>query len=172
MRDDLELAELRRRTLTRAIAAVFAASGMSPSSGNNDQTNKGLNKMSIDPFREMAAALHSRQGFDGTMTRFSKEGHWYAGKDKESLDSCQMLALVNDMMRGLVLWQDKRPADYHVGLVRDRYMPPRREQLGHTDKSRWRRPNEESWSRKFGQRDRWSFRLMAGTLCPSNQERL
>jgi hypothetical protein len=30
----------------------------------------------------------------------------------------------------------------------------------------------ESWSRKFGQRDRWSFRLMAGTLCPSNQERL
>ncbi len=30
----------------------------------------------------------------------------------------------------------------------------------------------ESWSRKFAQRDRWSFRLMAGTLCPSNQERL
>ena len=30
----------------------------------------------------------------------------------------------------------------------------------------------QSWSRKFGQRDRWSFRLMAGTLCPSNQERL
>ena len=27
-------------------------------------------------------------------------------------------------------------------------------------------------SRKFGQRDRWSFCLMAGTLCPSNQERL
>jgi hypothetical protein len=30
----------------------------------------------------------------------------------------------------------------------------------------------ESWSRKFGQRDRWGFCLMAGTLCPSNQERL
>ena len=30
----------------------------------------------------------------------------------------------------------------------------------------------ESWSRKFGLRDRWSFCLMAGTLCPSNQERL
>ena len=29
----------------------------------------------------------------------------------------------------------------------------------------------ESWSRKFGQRDRWSFCLMTGTLCPSNQER-
>jgi len=26
-------------------------------------------------------------------------------------------------------------------------------------------------SRKFGQMDRWSFCLMAGTLCPSDQER-
>ena len=25
---------------------------------------------------------------------------------------------------------------------------------------------DESWSRKFGQRDKWSFCLMAGTLCP------
>ena len=29
----------------------------------------------------------------------------------------------------------------------------------------------ERRSRKFGQRDRWSFCLMAGTLCPSDQER-
>jgi hypothetical protein len=36
--------------------------------------------MSIDPFREMAAALHSRQGFDATMTKFSKEGGWLASK--------------------------------------------------------------------------------------------
>ena len=30
---------------------------------------------------------------------------------------------------------------------------------------------KKSGSRKFGQRDRWSFCLIAGTLCPSNQER-
>src|SRR5262249_60160750 len=29
----------------------------------------------------------------------------------------------------------------------------------------------KSWSRKFGQRVRWSFCLMAATLCRSNQER-
>jgi hypothetical protein len=29
----------------------------------------------------------------------------------------------------------------------------------------------KSWSRKFGQRDKWSYCLMAGTLCPSDQER-
>ena len=28
----------------------------------------------------------------------------------------------------------------------------------------------ESWSRKSGQEDRWSFCLTAGTLCPTNQE--
>jgi hypothetical protein len=27
------------------------------------------------------------------------------------------------------------------------------------------------WSRKFGQRDKWSYCLMAGTLCPLDQER-
>ena len=30
---------------------------------------------------------------------------------------------------------------------------------------------QESWPRKFGRSGRWSFCLMTGTLCPSNQER-
>ena len=30
---------------------------------------------------------------------------------------------------------------------------------------------KESWPRKFGRSGRWSFCLMTGTLCPSNQER-
>ena len=29
----------------------------------------------------------------------------------------------------------------------------------------------ESWSRKSEQDDKWSFCLIAGTLCPANQER-
>ena len=29
----------------------------------------------------------------------------------------------------------------------------------------------QSWPRKFGRSGRWSFCLMTGTLCPSNQER-
>ena len=35
----------------------------------------------------------------------------------------------------------------------------------------WLTTHPQSWLRKFGQRDRWSFCLMTGTLCPSNQER-
>ena len=31
--------------------------------------------------------------------------------------------------------------------------------------------NGESWSRKSEQDDKWSFCLIAGTLCPANQER-
>ena len=30
---------------------------------------------------------------------------------------------------------------------------------------------DQSWPRKFGRSGRWSFCLMTGTLCPSNQER-
>ena len=30
---------------------------------------------------------------------------------------------------------------------------------------------KQSWPRKFGRSGRWSFCLMTGTLCPSNQER-
>jgi len=29
----------------------------------------------------------------------------------------------------------------------------------------------QRWFRKFGQRDKWSYCLMAGTLCPLDQER-
>lgn len=104
-----------------------------------------MTSIDTDPFREMAAALHSRQGFAGTMTKFSKESGWLAGKEDESLNGAQLLALVNDMMRGLVLWLEKKPVDYHVGFVPDRYSPPRRDQLGHTDKLRWRRDNEDPW---------------------------
>ena len=31
--------------------------------------------------------------------------------------------------------------------------------------------NGQSWFRKSAQGDKWSFCLMAGTLCPANQER-
>ena len=33
------------------------------------------------------------------------------------------------------------------------------------------RNDRQSWPRKFGRSGRWSFCLMTGTLCPSNQER-
>jgi hypothetical protein len=42
-------------------------------------------------------------------------------------------------MLGWCKWEDKRPTDYHVGFVRDRYKPPKRSELGDDDSSRWER---------------------------------
>ena len=68
------MSETRLRALNEITRTVVVASGARlHHSGRNDQTNKGQTQMTIDPFREMAAALHSRQGFEGTMAKFSKE---------------------------------------------------------------------------------------------------
>jgi hypothetical protein len=40
-----------------------------------------------------------------------------------------------------------------------------------TDPNEADRDTIESWSRKSEQDDKWSFCLIAGTLCPANQER-
>jgi hypothetical protein len=105
--------------------------------------------MTIDPFREVAAAMRSRPGFDGTNVKFSQEAGWLAGKDNESLNDAELLARANDVMFGWVLWLDKKPADYQVGFVRNRYQPPRRDQLGHTDKKRWRNQRDDPWQFTF-----------------------
>jgi hypothetical protein len=43
--------------------------------------------------------------------------------------------------------------------------------LGHVVFAHKRIVSIESWSRKSEQDDKWSFCLIAGTLCPANQER-
>jgi hypothetical protein len=101
--------------------------------------------MPIDPFREMAAIMRGRQGFDGTLLKFNKEGLWLAGKDGVQMNGVELIALVGESMLGFVLWQNKKPLDYHMGFIRDRYQPPRRELLGHLDRKRWRNTKDDPW---------------------------
>ena len=56
-----------------------------------------------------------------------------------------MYALVDDAMFGFVLWLDRKPADYHVGFMRDGYVPPARHMLGHNDKTLWRDNDSDPW---------------------------
>jgi hypothetical protein len=86
----------------------------------------------------MAAAMRGRVGFDAIMLAF-KKGFWTAGKDAVDMDGEELIALVSETMFGWVKWQDKRPVDYRVGFVRDRFEPPRRDELGDDDSSQWER---------------------------------
>jgi hypothetical protein len=101
---------------------------------------KEKNQMNVDAFREMAAAMRSRQGF-GAIIKFTKDIGWTANKDTD-LNGAQLLALAADIMHGFVLWLDGKPAEYHIGFIRSNFKPPRRDMLGHTDKSLWKYDND------------------------------
>jgi hypothetical protein len=82
--------------------------------------------MNLDAFREMVAAMQVRTGFDGTTLKFTK-GDWVA--DAANMNGCKLVALILQLMFGWVRWVDKKPVDYHVGLVADRYRPPKKSEL-------------------------------------------
>jgi hypothetical protein len=52
-------------------------------------------------------------------------------------------------MFGFVKWENRKAVDYHVGLVRERFQPPKRAQLGDTDRSLWERDNSDPWQLTF-----------------------
>jgi hypothetical protein len=103
--------------------------------------------MNDDPFRAMANAMRSRTGFDGTML-LCKKGLWTAGKDAIDMNDEELVALVDQLMLGWCKWEDKKPVDYHVGFVRDRFKPPKRSQLGDDNPDRWGR-NGDPWQFTF-----------------------
>jgi hypothetical protein len=96
----------------------------------------------------MAAAMRSKTGFDGTMLLF-KKGRWTAGKDAVEMNDEELIALVDQSMLGWCKWEDRKPVDYHVGFVRDRYKPPRRHELGANDSSRWEKRDIDPWQFTF-----------------------
>jgi hypothetical protein len=105
--------------------------------------------MNDNPFREMAQAMRSRTGFDGTMLLFKKEIGWKAGKDAVDMNDEELVALVDQLMFGWCKWKDNKPVDYHVGLVCDRFKPPKRGELGDNDSTRWERRNKDPWQFTF-----------------------
>jgi hypothetical protein len=104
--------------------------------------------MGLDPFREMAGAMRSRTGLDATMLKFSK-GRWVAGKDAVDMNDRELIAHVDQTMLGWCRWEDKKPVDYRVGFVKDRFKPARRRELGDADPNRWERRDQDPWQLTF-----------------------
>jgi DNA (cytosine-5)-methyltransferase 1 len=109
---------------------------------------KEQRNMNTSAFREMAAAMRSKIGFDGIMLLF-KKGRWTAGKDAIEMNDEELVALVDQSMLGWCKWEDRKPVDYHVGFVRDRYKPPKRSELGANDSSRWEKRDIDPWQFTF-----------------------
>jgi hypothetical protein len=105
-------------------------------------------KMNDNPYRELAASMRSKTGFTAPMLLFTK-GDWVVGKD--TMNDQELIALPDLSMRGWCKLQDSKPVDFYVGFVRDRYMPPKRDELGDTDPRKWEK------TRRGEPKDPWQF---------------
>jgi len=109
--------------------------------------------MTIDtaPFRDMAAILRQRTGQNITKLAFVK-GAWKLGRDKTEVNGTQWVARIDWALGGYTKWWDGRIVDYRLGYIADRYMPPKRDELGDLDEEAWewgnygRDPWQLGWS--------------------------
>jgi hypothetical protein len=82
-----------------------------------------------------AATMHS---IVGRLLKFTKFGEFRAGQEEEQIDvGTRMAAHMSSLCVGFQKWADSRPADRVMGPVAQGYVPPKRDELGDTDKSRW-----------------------------------
>ena len=103
----------------------------------------------MDPFREMAAALRTKSGFGGVPRMKFTKGLWLAGAADVSMNGAELLAHPDQAMFGWCMWQNKKPVDYYVGRVADRYQPPKRSQLGNNDPAKWEKKDSDPWQLTF-----------------------
>jgi hypothetical protein len=102
----------------------------------SETANRWREDMDVAAFRAMAAAMRSRQGFDGTLLKFEK-GTWRAGKTGTEFTGAKLIAHVPELMWGWTKWEERKPSDYRVGLVREHFLPAKRAELGDLDPNFW-----------------------------------
>src|SRR5262245_7005273 len=109
--------------------------------------------MTIDTtaFRDMAAVLRQRAGQNITKVAYVK-GNWQLGRDKIQANGMQWAARIDWALCGWTRWWENRITDYRIGYVAERFVPPRRDELGDQDEEQWalwnkgRDPWQLAWS--------------------------
>lgn len=113
-----------------------------------------------NPFISYGEAQNQR-AIIGHLLRFTK-GDYLAGQDDDEIAvGTEFIANMDEMLAGWIRWQDNKPTDHVMGKVSDGYQPPRRNELGDTDKEQW------EIDATGQQRDPWQFSnylLLKGTF--------
>jgi hypothetical protein len=73
----------------------------------------------------------------GPLLKFNKGK--FSLNDNDVAIGTQFIALVHELRRGCVLFLGEGHVEYRIGLVRDGFKFPTREEMGHTDKRQWER---------------------------------
>jgi len=89
----------------------------------------------------------------GEMLKFNK-GEWVHGRDNlEMKEGTKLIAGVNLVEVGWIMWQEGRPTDVVMGRIGDGFLPPRRAELGFLNTLEWPRSEQDS---DYGKpRDPW-----------------
>ena len=102
----------------------------------------------------------SQKSIVGQLLRFTK-GDFLAGQEDEEVPvGTQFVANMDEMLAGWIRWEANKPTDHVMGKVSDGYQPPRRNELGDSDKEMWEVDDRGE------PRDPWQFSnylLMKGT---------
>ena len=104
-----------------------------------------------NPFEAYGQMASSGSNIVGRLLKFSK-GDWFAGQEEAEIKIGTRFVVDFDTFEiGWLRWEDNRPAESYTGLVKDRFVPPRRPELGYTEESEW---DVDSYGRP---RDPWQF---------------
>jgi hypothetical protein len=105
-----------------------------------------------DLFEAYGNAATARS-IEGTLLRFSK-GDYIAGQEEEQIPlGTRFVACMDSLKAGWVYWQNNAPdpAQERMGLIIERFQPPKRKELGDLDPEEWERDGEGK------PRDPWQF---------------
>lgn len=71
------------------------------------------------------------------LLKFSK-GDYLFGQDSEEMPmGTELVAVMDEFRTGMIKWTEGAPSERLMGLVGDGFVPPRRAELGDTDKEAW-----------------------------------
>jgi hypothetical protein len=92
-------------------------------------------KQNQNPFQNYERQVP--RAFPGLLLKFTK-GDWAVGRDGDVLPiGTQLVPVMNSLMIGWQFWQNSEPSDPRMGFYVEGFMPPKRRELGDTDKTLW-----------------------------------
>jgi hypothetical protein len=89
-------------------------------------------------FFEKYGEAVTQRNIVGDLLLFTKFGEWVHGRDRAKLATGTALAAyMNTLAAGWVRWEDGQITGSEMGLVCEGFVPPKREELGDLDRSKW-----------------------------------
>jgi hypothetical protein len=111
---------------------------MKMSNDTRDITSRAETALTTASYFEKYGQAASGRRFVGDLLKFGKDGVYVAGQEnREIATGTQMVAYMSTLRAGWVCWEDGHPVEEVMGLVGEGFVPPKRDALDRTDKSRW-----------------------------------